>query len=489
MRCPSRRTLSMGIATGMLFAVPRVFAQDSGEPPPSEREQSLDGGVDSTGARIRQAVEFLGDPHPAQGEVPAAPTYDQLRDADVRIRKLEEETKAFEFHGYFRAGYGMNSVGGQQVAFQAPGAGAKYRLGNEAETYAELIFVNNWINPEQAADKLWMRTQFMVEANTTNSASYANFQGGIGNDNFRLREAFVQAGNVLSGLPEAKFWAGERYYRRYQAHINDFYILDMSGYGGGIEDLNLQVGKLAVAFLGGARPDVVTDNGNYAKWNIDVRLYDIPFPGGKLGLWFDFASTPGGTLQDGTAIPSANGWAVGVAHQRLEWLGGYNWLSVQYGKGPASNFSTAVADPSAYVQDSERFRVAEHVLIQPNPVFAIMAVAVYEQTRTGVPGEGWNRWISLGARPQVFFNDLFSVAFEAGFDHTHSADGRYDGWLSKYTLAPQLGVGRKFFSRPVLRAFVTYAHWSDGLRGFVGGPAFRNSTQGLTYGVQAESWW
>jgi len=194
-------------------------------------------------------------------------------------------------------------------------------------------------------------------------------------------------------------------------------------------------------------------------------------------------------MPDGTVIPSANGYAVGIGHQRLEWLGGYNWLSFQYGVGPASNFSTAVTDPSPYVKNTERLRVAEHVLLQPNQSFAIMAVAVYEQTRSGVPGEGWSRWISLGARPQVFFNDLFSVAFEAGFDYTHSADGRYDGWLSKYTIAPQLSVGQKFFSRPVLRAFVTYASWSNGLRGFVGGPAFQNSTQGLTYGVQAESWW
>jgi maltoporin len=486
---PSQRAVAAGIAAGMLFALPGALAQDSGDPPPSGQEQPPDGGVSSTGSRIRQAVEFFGDPQPAQGAVPSAPTYDQLRDAEVRIHKLEEAGKLFEFHGYFRAGYGMNSTGGQQVAFQAPGADAKYRLGNEAETYAELIFVNNWINPEQAADKLWMRTEFMVEANTTNSASYANFPGGIGNDNFRLREAFVQAGNVLAAFPEAKFWAGERYYRRYQVHINDFYILDMSGYGGGIEDLNLGIGKLAVAYLGGARPDIVTDNGNYAKSNIDIRFYDVTVPLGKLGIWFDLAISPGGTTQDGTSIPSATGWAVGIAHQRLEWLGGYNWLSVQYGKGPASNFSTAVTDPSPYVKDSERFRVAEHVLIQPNPVFAIMAEVVYQQTRSGAPGEGWNRWISLGARPQVFFNDVFSVAFEAGFDHTHSGDGRYDGWLSKYTIAPQLGVGRKFFSRPVLRAFVTYANWSNGLRGFVGGPAFQNATQGLTYGVQAESWW
>jgi maltoporin len=95
--------------------------------------------------------------------------------------------------------------------------------------------------------------------------------------------------------------------------------------------------------------------------------------------------------------------------------------------------------------------------------------------------------VSFGARPEVFFNKYLSLAFEAGFDHTHNL-GQYDGWLRKFTIAPQIGAGRKFFSRPVLRAFLTYANWSDGLRSFVGGVPYSNRTHGLTYGVQAETW-
>jgi maltoporin len=59
----------------------------------------------------------------------------------------------------------------------------------------------------------------MIEANTTNSASYANFPGNTGNDQFRLREAFVQGGHILESQPDAKFWAGERYYCRYHGEI------------------------------------------------------------------------------------------------------------------------------------------------------------------------------------------------------------------------------------------------------------------------------
>src|SRR6185436_9546988 len=413
-----------------------------------------------------------------QGQVPATPTYDQLRDADTRMEKLEHQVKTFEFHGYLRSGYGLNSRGGQQVAFQAPGADAKYRLGNEAETYAELIFVNNWVNPEHDHDKAWIKTQVMIEANTSNSANYANFRGGIGNDQFRLREAFVQVGNVLESQPDAKFWAGQRYYRRYQSHINDFYISDMSGYGGGVEDWNVGIGKISLAYLAGARPDVATEAGNYAKSNIDVRLYDVNAPGGKIGAWFNFARARGGTTQTGAVIPTANGYAFGIGHQRLEWHGGYNWFSIQYGKGAASDFSTSIDDPTPFLKDSKTFRIVEHLLLQPSDKFAIQPVFIYQRTQSGNPQDGWSRWVSIGARPQVFFTDHLSIAFEGGFDHTRSGNGQYDGWLRKFTIAPQIGAGRLFFSRPVLRVFATYADWSKSLRGFVGGVPFQGQTHG-----------
>jgi maltoporin len=430
-----------------------------------------------------------------QGQVPSEPTYDLLRESDSKIEKLQEQVQSFEFHGYLRSGYGLNSEGGQQVAFQAPGADAKYRLGNEAETYGEFIFVNNWLNPEHNQNKAWMKTEVMLEANTSNSASYANFSNASLNDQFRLREAFVRAGNIFDSQPDAKFWAGERYYRRQHIEINDFYPLDMSGYGAGVEDMHVGVGKLAVAFLSGARPDVITQNGNYAKTNIDVRLYDLKAPVGLLGFWFDFSRATGGTEQTGTVIPTSNGYAVGLRFQQLEWHGGYQTFSVQYGKGPASTFSTSIEDPNPYLKDSERLLIAEHLLVQPNERFAIMPIFLFQRKRDGQPGHGFNDWTSFGLRPEIFFTKYISLAFEGGFDHTggfvttQTGDRQFDGWLRKFTIAPQIGAGRQFFSRPVLRVFLTYANWSNGFRGLVGGVPFEDRTSGLTYGVQAETWW
>jgi maltoporin len=427
-----------------------------------------------------------------QGQLASEPTYDLLREADQKIEKLQQELGSFEFHGYFRSGYGLNGDGGQQVAFQAPGAGAKFRLGNEAETYGEFIFVNNWVNPERTSNKAWIKTEVMLEANTTNSASYANFGGtpGItGNDQFRLREAFVQAGNVLESQPDAKFWAGERYYRRQHVEIDDFYPLDMSGYGAGVEDLHVGIGKLALAYLSGARPDIVTQNGYLAKSNIDVRLYDMKGPAGLWSGWFNFATSKGGQTATGTTIPTTSGYAFGLRHQRLEWHGGFHSLFVQYGTGPASNFNTSIDNPTPFLNSQARFLVTEQLLFQPNDKFAIMPIFIFQRTKDGIPQHGWDQWVSFGARPEVFFTKYISLAFEGGFDHTHSQGGQYDGWLHKFTIAPQIGAGRKFFSRPVLRAFLTYASWSEGLRGFVGGVPYENRTDGLTYGVQAETWW
>jgi maltoporin len=436
-----------------------------------------------------------------QGQLPSEPTYDLLREADRKIADLEEREGAFEFHGYFRSGFGLNSRGGQQVAFEAPGAQAKYRLGNETETYAELIFVNNWVNPDRNSDKAWFRSEFLIQANTSNSENFAPSSSGTGSDQFRVREAFVQAGNIFESQPHAKFWGGERYYRRQHIDSNDFFPLDMSGYGGGVEDLDLKFGTAAVAFIGVARPDVVTQNGNMTASHIDATVYDVKGPLGLWGVWFDYATSKGGQITSAsvpgssavTNIPSANGYAYGIRHQRLEWYGGYHTFLIQYGTGAASNFSgpgigTTIPTPSLDTAKSKQFLATEQIVLQPNDRFAVMPIFLFQRMKNVNTQNDWMQWVSFGVRPEVFLTKHLSLTGDCGFDHTH-LPGSYEGWLRKCTFAPQIGADRKFFGRPVLRAFLTYANWSNGFRGLVGGVPFENATKGLTYGVQVEHWW
>jgi maltoporin len=173
----------------------------------------------------------------------------------------------------------------------------------------------------------------------------------------------------------------------------------MSGYGGGIENFNLGFGKAAIAVLGGARPDIVTNAGNYAKSNIDARIYGIKTPLGQVGVWFDYAVAKGGPMQQtiGTAqqtvtFPTATGYAFGFTHQRLEWEDGYTQFGIQYGKGAASNFSSSLDNPTPYLKNSERFLLTGQVVVQPSKKF---------------PGHHSDRWLSFGARQCTFSRITF----------------------------------------------------------------------------------
>ena len=75
-----------------------------------------------------------------------------------------------------------------------------------------------------------------------------------------------------------------------------------------------------------------------------------------------------------------------------------------------------------------------------------------------------------------------------GVDWAKSEPLKSDGHLWKLTLAPQLSRGGKFFSRPVIRPFITYAKWSDGFKGRVGGSAYRFRDR-LAGGTRSTRYW
>jgi len=343
-----------------------------------------------------------------------------------------------------------------------------------------------------------VRTTAMISYSTGENFSYDSLNNQAQGNDIALRQAFVEAGNVFQNIPEIRFWAGQRYYQRHDIHINDFYYLDMSGYGGGVEDVPLGTfAKLSLAWLGGSVDHYVTDNGNVAKQNIDLRLSDIKAPGGKVTLWFDYANTKGGEVRDvfnadGSKfnVQSSGGWAVGLIHRTEDekLFGGYNEFSIQYGEGAAYNFASTLDASGPDLDSASRFRVTDQLTIQPSPHFAMQTIGIYEDTEYG-GANSRERWASVGARPVYFFNDRFSVALEAGIDWTKSDPLGTDGHLWKITIAPQISRGDKFFSRPVLRAFLTYAAWSEDFKGRVGGTAYENATDGWSYGLQAEAWW
>src|SRR5262249_29057400 len=72
----------------------------------------------------------------------------------------------------------------------------------------------------------------------------------------------------------------------------------------------------------------------------------------------------------------------GIRHQRLEWHGGYHALGIQYGTGPANNFSTSIDDPTRFINSTARFLLTEQVLFQPNDKFALMPIFILNEQKT-----------------------------------------------------------------------------------------------------------
>ena len=305
-----------------------------------------------------------------QGALPSEPTYDLLQDAESKIANLKEQVGAFEFHGYFRSGYGLNSDGGQQVRFKLPAPMPNTDWGPKRKLAASSCPVNNWLNLEHLA---WRQS---VDENGSDDQRRTPRTP-------RVTLTFQETSEMTSSACAKRSWRAELlehlcfckvlgrraiFRRRQHIGIDDFYPLDMSGYGAGVEDVDLRIGKMSVAFLAGARPDLVTQSRAYAKSNIDVRFYDLKGPAGLWAAWFSYTAKTGEGRHDAKRRGHSDfGWLrVQVVAMRLEWHGGYHALSIQYGKGAASNFSTSIDDPTPFLKNTERLLIAEHLLVQPN---------------------------------------------------------------------------------------------------------------------------
>lgn len=406
--------------------------------------------------------------------------------ATAAAQDAAAETKPpFEFHGYMRSGFGLNERLGDQEAFQAPGAFAKYRLGNETETYIELTLQTNW---QGEAGGPWFMARVTPALITTNSNTFTQINP------FALREAYAEGGNVIESQPGMTFWAGHRFYQRHDVHINDFFYWDMSGPGGGFENMDLGVGKLHVAFLGVTDEGVTLERGRFSKSQIDVRLSDVDVGAGALTV----GVMPVVALGDDPGTPNNHGVEGSVMLTTPGFMGGFNKVSVHFGYGGGATLNGFFGS----ADDGMRVRLVEQAQMQFSEQLSMAGTVIAQlDDADGGESEG-NLWISAGARPTFHLNQWMALLVEAGVDLVQPGDpdggGALEagdmGFLGKLTVAPAIKAGNGFWSRPEIRAFVTAAFWNDAIQttaagNGVGGAAYLDKTFGLSFGVQAEHWW
>lgn len=410
---------------------------------------------------------------------------------------MSVQAMAVDFHGYARSGIGWTGSGGEQQCFQATGAGSKYRLGNECETYAEI----------KLGQEVWKEgdKSFYFDTNVAYSVAQQNDWEAT---DPAFREANVQGKNLIEWLPGSTIWAGKRFYQRHDVHMIDFYYWDISGPGAGIENIDLGFGKLSLAATrssesGGSGTFADRDKfGNRVYDNIvpndvfDVRLAGLETnPGGTLELGVDYGHTnipDDYSLQPGA---SKDGWMLTAEHTQ-SMLKGFNKFVLQYATDSMTSSGKGVPQGGSINNDGSMWRVLDHGAISLGDSWDLMYVGMYQDIDRD--NNNGTQWWTVGVRPMYKWTPIMSTLMEIGYDNVKSQRTSDRNSQYKVTLAQQWQAGDSIWSRPAIRVFATYAKWDEKWGYNDSGVAYndtsaktfsRGDNDEWTFGAQMEIWW
>lgn len=412
------------------------------------------------------AASFAPDGYGGQNSVVIADPNAGLADRIVALEKQMAVTNiGFNYNGYARSGYVMNTNGGA-ASNRLP---SSFRLGNETDTYFENIFSKKWTKD----DGSWMKAEFLL---AHSSGQDTNWEEGLA-----VREAFVEGGG-FDFAPNLTFWAGDRFYGRSDIHITDFYWRDFSGYGAGVQGINLGSAKLDIAFIGrsGWDGNVFENVGEQSQQNIDIRIKDIAFAGGNL----EFELTPSWSKGDENEATAEDqtGFQLAGIYNTTNFYGltdGFTTTAIQYGEELGASLGSVNGMGNG--EDQSAFRFLTYGLANVNDSWDIMPQFVYNLNDDGTNDTSE---IVTGARFTNYITKNFAMQYELGFNYK-DPDNADKEKVAKFTVAPTIKWDSSFWSRPELRVFLTYAKGNDA----AGFADEYDDNSGMNYGMQMEVWW
>ncbi|WP_415583608.1 maltoporin, partial [Janthinobacterium lividum] len=320
----------------------------------------------------------------------------------------------------------------------------------------------------------------------------------FGDNKLGIVKAYVEA-QGLDFLNGGTAWVGKRFYYRPDIHMLDLQYINMNGTGAGLDRIPVGPGKFSYAFF--------KDNDINAR---DKNTGAITGTRSAVRQNFIYGEIPvneNGTLDLAATIitaegkdndiygPKHNGWQLSAFHRQGKVFGGGNTFGVQYGVGPGvggdGNGQFGASGSTSYGSDRKRTRVFNDMAIQPMENFGMEFVALWQKDESTAAGS--STWTSVGVRPVYAFTNNFKLVGELGTDRVTQSGGQPAKRLTKLTIAPTISAGPGLWSRPELRAFVTYGKWNDAATASVnasnnGGPIYNNNTSGTSYGFQVETW-
>ena len=437
--------------------------------------------------------------------------------AAVALALSSVAASAVDFHGYFRAGAQANTQGGEVYCLGNGQIGHKVgRLGDECDTYAELTLNQEIYN--KANNKWTVNTLVAYGTAEGNRDLQGDSWQGVGGDGpwngqrLSIRELWTGY-QTDAGY---QIWAGKRFYQRKDIHILDLYYLNNSGYGAGIEGIDVGMGNLAFAVTKWANDGTSDYNRNVYK--LDARWNGIPVgPLGNLDASVIYALPFISEQQEANAAGNAranransgalvtldlntavNSDSVNLMNHFVVQYGtnGFGYIG-QNGNHAGDNYTPDLDDTGVRVIDWGTLDAGNFGL-----GYSLIWAHVDNGDDHKAAGATWTTersgWIySIVLRPEYKWTEFTRTTLELGYSSQKTngnvADVKYeDPDVYKVTLAQQFTPGKGFWTRPAIRFYVSYIGGDEFAEGWAVGYKNKNKDGDeyqITVGTQVEAWW
>lgn len=469
---------------------------------------------------------------------------------------------AVDFHGYFRSGIQNNLTNGGAVYCFGNGNQGHLmgRLGDECDTYAEIALSQEVFN--KAKNKFTVNTLVAWGTHEGTWDEQGNSWQGVGFGGDRAGDKGSSAWNgqrasireAWAGytLPMgAQIWAGKRFYQRKDIHILDFYYLNDSGTGAGIEAI--PVGNLGQASFAVIKQQIDENAGdttwtfngknvkvaqslddkknpidgeydvdgtgslsaNYKTLNArDVYKFDVRWTG--IPLWKDASldlamiwglpsttdsqKAAAGDNPSESDLSSNSGVLLQAEYVQGNFFGGFNKLSVTYGTdgfayvGVLNGGNHAGDSYAPGDADSWGIRVIDWGLIEQdkwNLGYSLMGAYKHADQAHWSHPNGHD--YSFVVRPAYKWSNFTSTVFEAGY--TTQKNTGWNGWANPgndHVDAYKFTLAQQFSPMTTFWSRPSIRFYVS----YLGGDLMNKKYTGqddhdgeVSIGAQAEAWW
>ena len=440
--------------------------------------------------------------------------------AAVALAAGSVSASAVDFHGYFRAGAQLGTHGGEVYCLGNGNVGHKVgRLADECDTYGEGALSQEVYN--KANSKFTVNTLFAYGS----TEGYRDLQGnswqGVGGngpwDGQRLsfREMYAKY-DTADGY---SIWAGKRFYQRKDIHIMDFYYLNNSGHGTGIENIDVGAGNLNFAVIKWAN-DGDTADYNRNVYKLDARWNAIPVGFGTLDASVIYAfpaisdkqkdaakdnprANTGNsgvllTLDHASTVGNADGSFNLMNHLIFQWgTNGFGYVGT-YGNHAGDNYTPDVDITGVRLIDWGTMDFGSDIDLGYSLLWAHLDNGKNHESKGGTwtyTRSGWE--YSIVVRPEYKWTEYTRTTLELGYSQMKTTgwvtDPKYDDPNAyKFTLAQQFTPGKGFWSRPAIRFYASYLGGKQFAHGWNTNYSEKNASghnHQFTFGTQVEAWW